>query len=954
MRTEESTSGSSSGSSTSSPEPPVNFELRDMSPNSKPKIMPISTEKVPIDCLDGLTAKEKEGLYGDDYLISINEHQKKGLRNKKEVLYVTEDTRRERSKSGHSTGTWVCGTIGALVLCAAIIVAVLVAVGELDMSSMNPFSTKRDRSIDISKPNVGAVQQSGINFNSIGNNDLEKINESDLLGSKELFPLGYVKHAFEGELRIKNHGWDQRLTNKSSAIFKELSNDLEERLYDIVIPEKSYLNNQAEFYVTILEFIPGSVIVRYRISWIPDDQYVPEMLISRENVLNRLNLSFENNDVILSNSENLPRVLEIEEGSVSLNYIPDACSRMNCEHRCIYEHQYNYFACACPENFYLNIDKISCSTKQEEGITIEKKFDQRLDDSSSSTTYPITVAPSTSARSVDVNVQSVTSEVLQTTKATSTEQNVFSTPSVTSVTKEPEVQEIPIVFTTEVESISSNSSSVNVVAKNETTITTASAILDSSNSAIVGSETTSTTINPEILLGKILTSSIAKVKDNDRVEDVLGTSSVKFTTEPVKVYIYEEEVTTPSSRSFLLTLIGDNKDFVKSPKTPSSALLENDIDFDGSSDNASKFNIPSTTVTSIASTRDNTGSMWKDENSTHRDAINDSSIETEDDAKSASKGINLNAAETTTVGFEIISTSTQDEGLTLNESGEDQNSLEGSGFESEPKGIIKVLEDTRDTVGDQLSTFTDNERPELTTNEGAISSFSVTTEKISSVTSFLVPSQNFETHSSQVESNIRDTKEERPEVAQSDVTTISKEDTTSSTKSVIDLLQNATESSDGIIQAEIAIELSSEPQSRSNILETTTQSTTNLFVSLDDSATVNITIPLIDEHANADELEKKLREILNNVSDQLDLGDDEATTIATSSQDARGDAKISKGDTKKEVSSAPADVGEVTASQKSSTESSNGTPRKLELFNNNNNNNKIIQSENIEDGENYF
>ena len=79
------------------------------------------------------------------------------------------------------------------------------AVGELDMSSMNPFSTKRDRSIDISKPNVGAVQQSGINFNSIGNNDLEKINESDLLGSKELFPLGYVKHAFEGEFRIKNH-----------------------------------------------------------------------------------------------------------------------------------------------------------------------------------------------------------------------------------------------------------------------------------------------------------------------------------------------------------------------------------------------------------------------------------------------------------------------------------------------------------------------------------------------------------------------------------------------------------------------------------------------------------------------------------------------------------------------------------------------------------------------------
>lgn len=78
VQTEETTSGSSSGSSTSSPEPPVNFELRDMSPSCQPKIMSSnSMEKVPIDSLDG---KGKEGRYGDDYLISINEHQKTGLK----------------------------------------------------------------------------------------------------------------------------------------------------------------------------------------------------------------------------------------------------------------------------------------------------------------------------------------------------------------------------------------------------------------------------------------------------------------------------------------------------------------------------------------------------------------------------------------------------------------------------------------------------------------------------------------------------------------------------------------------------------------------------------------------------------------------------------------------------------------------------------------------------------
>ena len=81
VHTEETTSGSSSGSSTSSPEPPVNFELKDMSPHCQPKIISSnSMEKVPIDNHDGISTNGKEGRYGDDYLISINEHQKTGLK----------------------------------------------------------------------------------------------------------------------------------------------------------------------------------------------------------------------------------------------------------------------------------------------------------------------------------------------------------------------------------------------------------------------------------------------------------------------------------------------------------------------------------------------------------------------------------------------------------------------------------------------------------------------------------------------------------------------------------------------------------------------------------------------------------------------------------------------------------------------------------------------------------
>ena len=47
-------------------------------------------------------------------------------------------------------------------------------------------------------------------------------------------------------------------------MFKELAADLEEGILEILVPESSLLNNDAEFHVTVVDFQPGSVIVRYR------------------------------------------------------------------------------------------------------------------------------------------------------------------------------------------------------------------------------------------------------------------------------------------------------------------------------------------------------------------------------------------------------------------------------------------------------------------------------------------------------------------------------------------------------------------------------------------------------------------------------------------------------------------------------------------------------------------
>ena len=47
-------------------------------------------------------------------------------------------------------------------------------------------------------------------------------------------------------------------------MFKELATDLEEGIQEIMVPQSSLLNNDAEFHVTVIDFQPGSVIVRYR------------------------------------------------------------------------------------------------------------------------------------------------------------------------------------------------------------------------------------------------------------------------------------------------------------------------------------------------------------------------------------------------------------------------------------------------------------------------------------------------------------------------------------------------------------------------------------------------------------------------------------------------------------------------------------------------------------------
>jgi hypothetical protein len=88
------------------------------------------------------------------------------------------------------------------------------------------------------------------------------------------------------------------------------------------------------------------------------------MLLSRKDALKHFMVSLKENNGILSRTKLGSRILEIDQDSIKINFVPDLCREMQCGGKCIYENQYNNFKCTCPKNFYLNVDGISCVMKQ--------------------------------------------------------------------------------------------------------------------------------------------------------------------------------------------------------------------------------------------------------------------------------------------------------------------------------------------------------------------------------------------------------------------------------------------------------------------------------------------------------------------------------------------------------------------------------------------------------------
>ena len=86
-----------------------------------------------------------------------------------------------------------------------------------------------------------------------------------------------VEKVYDGQIEITNVAWDDRLLDSSSEMFKDMAGKLEVGLDELFIT--SELLDEAVFNLRVTSFESGSVIVNFRLSWMP--RYDPGYKVSR-------------------------------------------------------------------------------------------------------------------------------------------------------------------------------------------------------------------------------------------------------------------------------------------------------------------------------------------------------------------------------------------------------------------------------------------------------------------------------------------------------------------------------------------------------------------------------------------------------------------------------------------------------------------------------------------------
>ena len=118
-----------------------------------------------------------------------------------------------------------------------------------------------------------------------------------------------VSNVYEGDFKITNVGWDNRLKDRSSNMYREMAGKLEVALDEMLIT--SNLRNEAVFFVRVTNFSStNSVIPQFRISWMPKSD--PGYQVSRDALMRRFQHELQLEEQLLAG------IYEVEDRSLGL------------------------------------------------------------------------------------------------------------------------------------------------------------------------------------------------------------------------------------------------------------------------------------------------------------------------------------------------------------------------------------------------------------------------------------------------------------------------------------------------------------------------------------------------------------------------------------------------------------------------------------------------------------
>ncbi|CAH2099567.1 unnamed protein product [Euphydryas editha] len=154
----------------------------------------------------------------------------------------------------------------------------------------------------------------------------------------------YVPRTVEGELKIDNEIYVPAFEDTESEEYREFTSTFSDALKHALFDRNSIENGDNEIMVEVVKIRKGSVIVTYRIHWIPKHNAEPtEDLLTAQSLKTNLNNYLNNNNRMIS-------IYHVANEDLATKPVLDLCKINNndCEYKCEFDDSILDFICVCP------------------------------------------------------------------------------------------------------------------------------------------------------------------------------------------------------------------------------------------------------------------------------------------------------------------------------------------------------------------------------------------------------------------------------------------------------------------------------------------------------------------------------------------------------------------------------------------------------------------------------